>query len=61
MGCLPEPCHAPQWEKTPLHNAAHGDHSAVVEQLLAAGAAVDAKDEVRGEVGVRIGEGWVAE
>ena len=32
----------------------------MVEQLLAAGAVVDAKDEVRGELG-RIGEGWLAE
>ena len=49
--CLPEPCRAPQFGATPLHRAANGGHAAVVEQLLAAGAAVDAKDEVRGGVG----------
>ena len=51
MGCLPERCRAPQFRKTPLHHATSGGHAAVVEQLLAAGAAVDAKDEVRGKWG----------
>ena len=51
IGCLPEPCRAPQGEETPLYCAAGEGHSAVVEQLLAAGAAVDAKSEVRGELG----------
>ena len=32
----------------PLHKAAEGGHAAVVVQLLAAGAAKDEKDEVRG-------------
>ena len=60
MGCLPERCRAPQFGQTPLHRAAIGGHAAVVEQLLAAGAAVDANDHVSGS-GVRVGEGWVAE
>ena len=51
MGCLPERCRAPQNGWTPLHDAAIGGHTAVVEQLLAAGAAVDAKDKVRRELG----------
>jgi len=51
MGCLPEPCRAPQREETPLHRAAIRGHAAVVEKLLAAGAAVDAKDKVRGKWG----------
>ena len=48
MGCLPEPCRAPQVRRTPLHHAAARSHAAMVEQLLAAGAAVDAKDQVKG-------------
>ena len=56
-GVLPERCRAPQHEATPLHLAAQGGriwlgkdggHAAVAEQLLAAGAATDAKDMVRG-------------
>ena len=47
-GVLPERCRAPQYEETPLHWAASGGHAAVVEQLLAAGAATDAKNDVRG-------------
>ena len=50
-GCLPERCRAPQWGETPLNHAAEEGHSAVVEQLLAAGAAVDAKDNVNGKWG----------
>ena len=50
-GVLPERCRAPQDGFTPLHWAAAGGHAAVVEQLLAAGAAMDAKDNVKG-VGV---------
>ena len=57
MGLLPERCREPQGGEMPLHRAAYGGHTAVVEQLLAAGAAVDAKDKVRGGAG----EGWVAE
>ena len=48
-GVLPERCRAPQMVgRTPLHEAAGGGHAAVVEQLLAAGAAKDVKDPVRG-------------
>ena len=49
-GCLPEHCHMPQEEveKTPLNPAAEGGHVAVEEKLLAAGAAREATDEVRG-------------
>ena len=50
-GRLPERCHAPQWGESPLHRAAQRGHAAVVEQLLAAGAAVEAKDQVRGAWG----------
>ena len=46
-GCLPERCRAPQGGWTPLYQAARGGHAAVVEQLLAAGAAKDAEDRVR--------------
>ena len=49
--CLPEPCRAPQGGYTPLHNAAIRGHAAVVEQLLAVGAAADAKDKVIGQWG----------
>ena len=48
MGCLPERCRAPQFGKTPLHHAAIQGQVAVVEQFLAARAAVDAQNEVRG-------------
>ena len=47
-GCLPECCRAPQSGSTPLHRGAMHGYVAVVEQLLAAGAAVDAKDKLRG-------------
>ena len=50
-GCLAERCHSPQDGETPLHCFVQYGDAAVVEQLLAAGAAVDAKDEVRGGVG----------
>ena len=55
MGCLPEPCRAPQRGETPLHHAAEGGHLAVVEQLLAAGAAADVKDQVSGKSGAHRG------
>ena len=58
-GCLPDRCPALQSGQTPLHRAAYSGHAAVVEQLLAVGADVEAKDEVRGEGGTetRIGRG----
>jgi len=56
-GCLPERCRAPQVEATPLHCAAEGGHAAVLEQLLAAGAAADAETMVRGEWGAD--RGWL--
>ena len=46
--CLSDRCRAPQHGMTPLYDAARRGHAAVVEQLLAAGAAVDAEGEVRG-------------
>jgi len=45
-GCLPERSRATQDAQTPLYHAAIQGHAAVATQLLAAGAAVDAKDEV---------------
>jgi hypothetical protein len=45
-GCLPDRCRAPQEGRTPLHRAAIGGHPAVVAQLLAAGAAKEARDQV---------------
>ena len=56
-GCLPEHCCAPQTGLTPLHLAAHNGRAAVVEPLLAAGAAVDAKDKVSQGGGGRAGLG----
>ena len=47
-GGLSERFHAPQGGKTPLHLAANRGHAAVVEQVLAAGAAADVADKVRG-------------
>ena len=47
-GCLAERCRVPQEGATPLHAAAGGGHTAVVELLLAAGADKEAQDEVRG-------------
>jgi hypothetical protein len=47
---------APQYGRTPLNGAAIGGHAAVVEQLLAVGAAVDTKDMVGG-AGPRAGAG----
>ena len=41
----------------PLHRAAEGGHSAVMEQLLAAGAAVDEGEVKRGGGGGRGGRG----
>ena len=43
-GGLSERCHSPQNGYMPLHSG----RGAIVQQLLAAGAAVDAKNEVRG-------------
>ena len=59
-GCLPDRCRAPQRGRTPLHQAALRGRAAVVGQLLAAKADVEAKkDTVRGqeECGTRIGRG----
>ena len=50
-GCLPERCRAPQDGCTPLHFAVAEGHAAVVEQLLDAGADMEAKDKVRGQGG----------
>ena len=47
--CLTERCRAPQDGDTPLHIAALKGHATVVEQLLAAGADMEAKDVVSGE------------
>ena len=48
-GCLPERCCVPQERHTPLHQAAEHGRAAVVQQLLAAGADVEAKNgNVRG-------------
>ena len=56
-GCLPERCRALQKRWTPLFLASQDGHAAVVKQLLAAGAASDAKTKVRGSWGVRGGLG----
>ena len=45
---LPERCRAPQVGETPLYLAVEGGHATVAGQLLAAGAAVTARDEVGG-------------
>ena len=50
-GRLSERCHSPQVGETPLHDAVNRGHAAIVEQLLAAGAAVDAEGQVNGEGG----------
>ena len=47
-GCLPDRCPAPQIGRTPLHYAAIYSYAAVMEQLLAAGAEKDARNNVRG-------------
>ena len=49
--CVPELCRAPQDGDTPLHHAEANGHNAVVEMLLAAGAAKDARCKVRGKGG----------
>ena len=54
---MPERCHSSQGGETPLDRAALTGHEAVIEQLLAAGAAVDAQDKVK-RGGGGIGEGW---
>ena len=46
--CVPELCRVPQDGYTPLHVAAANSHNAVVEMLLAARAATDSTDRVRG-------------
>ena len=46
--CEPDFCRAPQCGWTPLHLAALNGCDEVVETLLEAEAAKDAKDEVRG-------------
>ena len=51
--CLPERCRAPQYGGTPLHVAVWEGHDAVVEKLLALGAAKDATDKVRVGGGMR--------
>ena len=51
--CVPERCRALQGRATPLHYAVEKGHDAVVEKLLAAGAATDLMNQVR----VRGGEG----
>jgi hypothetical protein len=56
--CLPERCRAPQGGETPLHFAAVYGRAAMLEQLLAAGAAADAKDYVRGEWSADRGWRW---
>ena len=48
-GFVPECRRAPQYEQTSLHIAAWQGHASVAEQLLAAGAAVNMKNEVWGE------------
>ena len=50
-GCLPDRCPAPQLGYTPLHLAVEGGHAEVVEQLLAARADVEAKNQVKWEGG----------
>ena len=45
--CLPERFHTPQDGVTPLLVAVNRGHAAVVEKLLAAGAATDVHDDVR--------------
>ena len=44
--------------KTPLHYAAGNGHAAVVEQLISAGAAVDAADTFRRGPGRVFGSFW---
>ena len=50
-GCLPERCRSPQVGYTSLHHAAGRGNAAIVELLLAAGAAVNAETAVREGVG----------
>ena len=49
--CVLDLCRAPQRGDTPLHIAANKSHVAVVEKLLAAGAATETTNNVRGGVG----------
>ena len=51
--CLIERCRAAQDWNTPLIRASWHGHATVVEQLLAAGADMEAKDLVSGERGMR--------
>ena len=48
--CVPERSRAPQDGNTPLHVAVANGHAAVLEKLLAARAATDPTDRVRGGV-----------
>ena len=56
---MPERCRAPQDGATPLHLATNHGQEAVMEMLLEAGAATDAKDKVTGKrgSGTRSGRG----
>ena len=47
-GCAPDRCHTPQDGATPLDFAAQHGHVEVVKTLLAAGAAMNVPDKVRG-------------
>ena len=57
---VPDLCRSPQSEDTPMHYAAGQGHAAVVEKLLAAGAKLEAKGQVRGErvCGMGIATRW---
>ena len=51
--CVPDLCRAPQGGRSLLHVAVYYGRAAVAKKLLAAGAAIDATDEVMGEGGLR--------